>query len=233
MFFGTDIHCHILPGIDDGSPDAKTSVELVGRMSSWGFDRIIASPHVTYGTFPNTRETVGAAMRELTEALGDAAGTPVIEHSAENRIDELFMQNLENNTLMALPDNYLLIENSFIQEPWNLDQLVFDLLVKGYKPILAHPERYAYYYGKKDRYKALHLAGLMFQINVLSLAGAYGGAEKKVAEHLIGEGLVDFVGTDLHRVRHADAIDAYLASKDYARHRAALENRIFNDKISD
>ncbi|MDO4320716.1 MAG: hypothetical protein Q4C34_09090 [Bacteroidales bacterium] len=233
LFFGTDIHCHILPGIDDGSPDVKTSVELVGRMIPWGIGRIIASPHVTYGTFPNTPEIADAAMHELHDALQNVPDAPVISHSAENRIDELFMQNLENNTLMTLPDNYLLIENSFIQEPWNLDQMVFDLLVKGYKPIMAHPERYAYYYGKKDRYKDLHNAGLLFQINLLSLAGAYGVAEKKIAEYLIDESLVDFVGTDLHRVRHADAIDSYLASKDYVRHRTALDGRVLNDSLSD
>lgn len=231
LFFTTDIHCHILPGIDDGSPDVDTSVELVGRMAEWGIKRIIASPHVTYGTFPNTVETVGAALSLLEGALAGVPDAPVISHSAENRIDDLLMRNIAEDTLMAMPGNYLLIENSFMQEPWNLDQLVFDLQVKGFRPVLAHPERYSYYYGKKSRYNALHAAGLLFQINLLSLAGAYGGAEKRFAEYLIGEGLVDFVGSDLHRQRHADAIDSYLASKDYLRHRAALDGRIHNDEI--
>lgn len=231
LFFATDIHCHVLPGIDDGSPDVATSVELVQRMMEWGIKRIIASPHVTYGTFLNTPQIADEAMDTLRAALASLPDAPALSHSAENRIDDLFMQNLSQDTLMPLPDNYLLIENSFMQEPWNLDQLVFDLQVKGFKPVLAHPERYPYYYGKKDRYRALHNAGLLFQINLLSLADAYKGAEKKIAEHLISEGLVDFVGTDLHRARHADAIDAYLASKDYIRHRAALEGRIFNDNL--
>ncbi len=114
-----------------------------------------------------------------------------------------------------MPNNYLLVENSFIQEPWNLDQLLFDLKVKGYKPILAHPERYMYYYLKKDRYKTIHNTGTKLQINILSIAGHYGKDEKRIAFELIEKGLVDFIGTDLHNHRHADAIEEFLASKDY------------------
>ena len=229
LFFNTDIHCHIIPGIDDGSPDVNTSVELVGRMAKWGLRRIIASPHVTFGTFPNTRATV--PLEELRKALADVSGSPEILHSAEYRIDDLLVKQLDEGNPMTLPQNYILIENAFMQEPWNLDQLVFDLHVKGYRPLLAHPERYSYYYNRKARYKQLHDAGLLFQCNVLSLAGAYGPAEKHIAEVLIKEDLVDFLGTDLHRVKHADVIDEYLASKDYLKHRGALQGRIFNDSL--
>lgn len=232
LFFSTDVHCHIIPGIDDGSPDAATSVELIERMAGWGVKRIVASPHVTFGTFPNTPETVAAARRELEEAMKAASkDLPKIENWAEYRIDDLFLEHLKADGLMTRPGGFVLIENSFMQEPWNLDQLVFDLQVKGLRPVLAHPERYSYYYNRRDRYRALHDAGLLFQCNVLSLADAYGGMEKAIAEQLISDGLVDFLGTDLHRRRHADAIDAYLASKDYLKHRKALEGRLLNDTI--
>ncbi len=231
LFFETDIHCHVLPGIDDGSPDVDTSVSLIERMQSWGINRIIASPHVTYGTFENTPATADEAMVALQAALDAKGNTIKLSHSAENRIDDLLLKNLADGTLMTLPGNYLLIENSFIQEPWIIDQLVFDLQIKGFRPILAHPERYSYYYGNKDRYKKLHEQGLLFQINLLSLAGQYGRDEKYFAEYLIEQKLVDFVGTDLHCVTHADTIDSYLESKDYLRHRDALAGHIFNDKI--
>lgn len=231
LFFHTDVHCHIIPGIDDGSPDAAKSVELLERMSQWGITRVVASPHVTYGTFPNTAETIAAARGKLAAAMEGRDDLPEVDNWAEYRIDDLLMKNLEADTAIRRPDGTILIENSFMQEPWNLDQLVFDLQVKGFRPVLAHPERYAYYYNKKDRYRALHDAGLLFQSNLLSLAGAYGGAEKKIAEQLIEAGLVDFLGSDLHRRRHADAIDQYLASKDYLRHRAALDGRLLNDAL--
>lgn len=232
LWFKTDIHCHIVPGVDDGSPDAATSVELLERMRRLGIERVIASPHVTQLTFENSPDTIARAMTDLRSAMADKGLNMPVSNSAEYRIDELFNTQLEQGILMPLPDNYLLIENSFIQEPWNLDQLLFDLQVKGYKPILAHPERYPYYYNKRQRYKALHEAGARFQINVLSLAGAYGKAEKQVAEYLIEKGMVDFCGTDLHRHRHIDAIETYLRTKDAKNHSKALAPVILNDTLS-
>ena len=216
LFFSTDIHCHVIPGIDDGSPDSTTSVELIERMQTWGINRIIASPHVTMGTFENTPATIGPALSDLKNALSANDNNIEISHSAEYRIDENFIKQLEEGNIVSLPNNYLLVENSFIQEPWGIDQILFDLKVKGYIPILAHPERYAYYYGnKRSRYDELHNTGTMFQVNLLSLAGYYGGNERKWAEYLLEKGYVDFVGTDLHNHRHADCIEKFLSSKDY------------------
>lgn len=231
LFFKTDIHCHVLPGIDDGSPDASTSADLIEKMQEWGIERIIASPHVTDQVFPNTMVTADAAMAELQAELDKRGNSIKLSHSAENRIDDLFIKNLNDNTLMTLPGNRVLVENSFMLEPWNLDQLLFELQVKGLRPILVHPERYSYYYGKKDRYTTLHNGGTAFQVNVLSLAGHYGRDEKRFAEYLIEKGLVDYLGTDLHREAHVASISHYLASKDYLRHREALSGKIQNDLI--
>ncbi|MEZ3520151.1 MAG: hypothetical protein K1V78_01430 [Muribaculaceae bacterium] len=228
--FKTDIHCHLVPGVDDGSPDAATSAELIERMQRWGIERIIASPHVTQYTFENTPDILDPALEELQEELRRRGNAIVMERSAEYRIDEFFLKQMEAKALTPYPNSYLLIENSFMQEPWNLDQLIFDLQVRGFRPVLAHPERYTYYYGKPSRYKELHDAGLMFQINLLSLAGNYGKAEKKMAEKLLEDGMVDFIGTDLHNSRHAAVIDEYLMSKDAEKHFAMLESVIQNDK---
>ncbi|MCM1065953.1 MAG: hypothetical protein NC418_00075 [Muribaculaceae bacterium] len=231
LCFATDIHCHVVPGVDDGSPDAATSADLIEQMQAWGIKRIIASPHVTQSTFENDHSTIDPAMEALRAELARRGNSIDVSHSAEYRIDELFMNRLEKGDIMPLPAGHLLIENSFMVEPWNLDQLVFDLQVRGYKPILAHPERYSYYYGKKDRYKELHRAGLMFQINLLSLASAYGKAERKIAEYLIAEGLVDFIGTDIHRQSHIDAINAYLTTREAHADMAALSQVVKNDKV--
>ena len=213
LWFATDIHCHIIPGIDDGSPSAEKSVELVENMQAWGIERIFASPHVTQGSFPNTPETIAAARKKLQDAL-DAKGNPLqLDNSAEYRLDDL------------------LVEAAFIQEPMGFDNLLFELQVSGFRPILVHPERYYYYYSDPDRYRAIHNAGVEFQINLLSLSGYYGKDEKRIAEKLIDMGLVDYVGTDLHGRRHVDSINAYLGSRDFRRHRAALENVIKNDTI--
>lgn len=232
LCFKTDIHCHLVPGVDDGSPDAVTSADLIERMQGWGIERIIASPHVTDVTFPNNPATIEAAMGKLREELSRRGNDIKIDHSAEYRIDDLFYNILEGkDSLMLLPDNYILIENSFMQEPGNLAQLIFDLQVKGLRPILVHPERYNYYYTKKNRYSELHNAGTLFQINLLSLAKAYGKTECKIAEYLLKEGMVDFVGTDLHNASHADAIDSYLRTSDARAHMADLAHVILNDKV--
>lgn len=231
LFFATDIHCHILPGIDDGSPDVATSEELLQRMTSWGIKRIFASPHVAFDTFENTPSSMDGALAQLNDRVAGKYPGVYIGRSAEYRLDDLFADNFSKGLLMPLPGNLLLVENSFVQEPWNLDQLLFDIKVKGYKPILAHPERYHYYYMNKARYDKIHAAGTFFQINVLSLAGYYGKDEKRMAEYLIDKGMVDYIGTDLHNHRHGDAIESYLASKDYLRHRKALESVVRNDSI--
>ncbi len=229
LFFHTDIHSHIIPGIDDGSPSADISAELVKRMKSWGLTRIIATPHVTESTFENTPQTMGAAMDELKAEL-NAQGIEIdLSHSAEYRLDDLFNREFANGNIVPYPNGFILVENSFIQEPWGLDETLFDLKVKGYNPILAHPERYMYYHSKKERYKKLHNDGTLFQVNLLSLAGHYGRDVRRAAESLIKNQMVDFIGTDLHNERHADAIEAYLASKDYVRDSAALKGVILND----
>lgn len=229
LCFNTDIHCHIVPGIDDGSPDVNTSIELIERMQSWGITRIIATPHVTQASFENTPETMSQALNLLKEELRTRGNNIDISHSAEYRIDELFLKHLGENIIVPMPNNYILVENSFIQEPWNLDQILFDLKVKGYKPILAHPERYMYYYAKRERYNTIHNTGTKLQINLLSLAGHYGKDEKRIAMELIEKGLVDFIGTDLHNHRHADAIEAFLSSKEYRKIKDRLP--LLNDSI--
>lgn len=210
LCFNTDIHCHVVPGIDDGAKTAESAVDLIERMQGWGIERIIASPHVTQEIFENDRTTIEPALEALHAELRRRGNHIEVLHSAEYRIDGLLSQRLEDNDIMPYPNDYILIENSFLQEPWNIDQLVFDLQVRGLKPVLAHPERYSYYHYHPERYRQLHDAGLALQINLLSLAGYYGTAEQKMARTLIRDGLVSFIGTDLHNTRHADSIDAYL-----------------------
>ena len=231
LCFSTDIHCHLVPGVDDGSPDAPTSADLIERMQAWGIRRILTSPHVTQYTFENDHSTIDPAMAQLHAELQKRGNDIPIANHAEYRIDGLFQERLEKGDIMALPDNWLLIENSFMQEPWNLDQLVFDLQVRGFKPILAHPERYAYYSTKKERFDELHNAGLCFQINLLSLAGNYGKAERKMAEYLLDKGYVDFIGSDLHRKSHTECIDAYLLTSQAQSDMDKLARTVQNDRF--
>jgi tyrosine-protein phosphatase YwqE len=215
----TDIHCHLVPGVDDGSQSVELSVEILERMHAMGFKRFMLSPHSTQDTFENTPETIAAPFASLQKAVAER-GLPIeLSHHFEYRLDEYFLQQLAAGNIKPLPRNFLLIENSFAMEPWNLESMVFDLRVKGYVPILAHPERYLYYSrNHRERYAQLHDKGLLFQINLLSLAGHYGKQDKQTAEWLLEKGMVDFLGSDVHRMSHIESIEAYLASRDFAKH---------------
>lgn len=228
--YSTDVHCHIVPGVDDGSPDPTVSAELIERMKSWGIRTIIATPHVTQDTFENTPETLDPAFDKLCDEIRRRDIEISISMSAEYRIDDFFRHQLEAGNVTTMPNNLILVENSYLQEPWNLDQFLYDLKLKGLRPILAHPERYLYY-GRTNpgRYEQIHRSGTFLQINLLSLAGYYGKEEKKTAERLIEEELVDFVGTDLHHHRHADKIEEYLHSKAFRKIAPALAN-VMNDR---
>lgn len=226
LFFATDIHCHILPGIDDGAPDADYGAELVMRMSAWGLSRIIATPHVVGEVYENTPESISAALTRLQESM-HAKGIPTtVQSAAEHRLDDLFSRNIIADTLISHPGKHVLIENSFMQEARDIDSIVIRLTNRGYIPIMAHPERFVYYHSANlKRYFELHRLGVRFQVNLLSIAGRYGSEPRHVAERLIEAGIVDFFGTDVHRHEHCDAIEAFLSSRNYYKLLNAIKKR--------
>lgn len=218
FFWHTDIHSHICPGIDDGSPNVERSVRLVEGMADMGITRMIVTPHVTDEVFPNTPDILAESYMQLVDAVEQAGIDMKFNYSAEYRIDDLFFHFLENDMLRPLPGNYILVENSWLQERLDLSSVMFDLQNEhGLRPILAHPERYTYYHHDRERYEKLHASGVMFQVNLLSLSGYYGRDCRQVAEWLLQKDMVDFVGSDLHRSAHLEAIHGYLNSKDFAR----------------
>ena len=226
LFFATDIHCHILPGIDDGAPDADYGAELVMRMSAWGLSRIIATPHVVGEVYENTPESISAALTRLQESM-HAKGIPTtVQSAAEHRLDDLFSRNIIADPLISHPGKHVLIENSFMQEARDIDSIVIRLTNRGYIPIMAHPERFVYYHSANlKRYFELHRLGVRFQVNLLSIAGRYGSEPRHVAERLIEAGIVDFFGTDVHRHEHCDAIEAFLSSRNYDKLLNAIKKR--------
>lgn len=230
LFYDTEVHCHILPGIDDGSPDVETSVALVQQLKNWGIQRIITTSHVTESTFENTPESIQQAYKMLRKALDDRDIEIEIKTSAEYRMDEYFLKQLQGGTIMSFPGNYLLIENSFFQPFWELRELVFDLQLKGYTPMLAHPERYVYYHKTPQIYKELHDQGLLFQVNLLSLAGYYNPDVKEMAWKLLDNGMVDLIGSDMHHMQHAAHITKFIGSKEYEKLKQKAGN-ILNNRI--
>lgn len=231
LFWHTDIHSHVCPGIDDGARSPEMSVQLVRGMEELGFTRMIATPHVTDESFPNTPLTIAEAYLSLCEQCKKADLKMQFSCSAEYRIDDLLFDMLKEGSVRPIPGGYLLVENSWFQEPFNLEGFFFDLRNEhALKPIMAHPERYRYYQRNRERLQLLHSRGALIQINILSLAGHYGKAEKQTAEWLLAHDMVSFIGSDLHRTAHLDAIRNYLCSRDY-RKLEAKAHLILNDSI--
>ena len=232
----TDIHCHVLPGIDDGAKTVEDGADLVEMLGELGVEKILASPHVTDEVFPNTSAIIENALAELRGEL-KARGIGIgVSAGAENRIDDLMLTNLEKGTLRPMADDYVLIECPWINEPFGLDVLVKKLVEKhGLKPVLAHPERYPYYLKRPSAYDELRRMGIRFQVNLLSLSGHYGSEIRRMAEEMLDRHMVEFIGSDVHHRHHIESIRRYLASRDYRilqRNAASLLNdTLFYDKI--
>jgi tyrosine-protein phosphatase YwqE len=204
---GTDMHSHLLPGIDDGSPDDATSLMLMKGLQQLGYRRFITTPHIMWDVHQNDATIIGNAHKQLELALQqDGLNTP-IRAAAEYFLDDHFDRLLEQNVpLLTIKDNWVLVEFSFIAPPRNLKETLFELQIKGYKPILAHPERYSYLVSNKEMYDELKEAGCHFQLNLLSLTGYYGKGTNDLAHYLIKKKYINLLGTDLHHERHLDAL---------------------------
>lgn len=227
----TDIHNHVVPGVDDGSPDVETSMQLIEHLHNWGIQRIFASPHSTQDTFENTPQSIAEPVAKLTEALQDSSLNIEFHHHFEYRLDKFFIKQFEEGNILCLPGKYLLVENSFSVEPYGLETLLFNIREKGYTPIMAHPERYRYYSeSHRHRYEELHEYGLFYQVNLPSLAGHYGHTAREMALYLLEKGWAQFVGTDLHRMSHVESIEHYLRSSNFKKDLKYLE-RLQNDTI--
>lgn len=204
----TDIHSHILPGIDDGSSNIETSLLLVEGLMKLGVSHSIATPHIIGDLYRNNYDTINNALTALRNALEEKQLKFKINAAAEYMLDAYFLELLQKKIpLLTLKNNLILTEFSYAERPFNVEKIVFAVITEGYQPILAHPERYAYYHNDYKQYHHLADLGFLLQVNLLSLTGYYGKAVAKAAAYIIKNKLVSFTGTDLHHLRHLDALN--------------------------
>ena len=198
-----DIHSHLLPGIDDGAKDIDTSIALILKMASYGIKNFITTPHVLGSVYPNSTAVIKEKLTVVQKELEKREIKGIsIQAAAEYMLDEEFSALLEQKDILVLKDNYILVEMSYFSAPINLYELLFKIQLKGYKPVLAHPERYNFYHSDFKSYYKLKQAGCLFQLNLLSLTDQYGKGVQKISEKLLKENLYDFVGTDTHHQNH-------------------------------
>ena len=198
-----DIHSHLLPGIDDGAKNIDNTIELISKMYSYGIKNFVTTPHVLGDVYPNSTELINLKLEEVDKELRKRGMTDIsFRAAAEYMLDEQFLERLERDDILTIKDNYILVEMSYFNAPFNLFDVLFQIQLKGYKPILAHPERYNFYHSNFESYYKLKKAGCVFQLNLLSLTEQYGKNVQKITQKLLKENLYDFVGTDTHHLNH-------------------------------
>ena len=230
-----DIHNHLLPGIDDGAATVDEAVAMVQQFSEFGIKQLIATPHIMNDYYPNTPETIGAALESLKKGLTSAGLTDVkISAAAEYMLDQSFLELLEKNTLLCLQGKFVLVEMSYFQPPINLNEILFQLQTRNYKPVLAHPERYSFFHSRSfQKYEELKDRGCFFQINLLSLTGHYGKNIQEIAHELVKRNMIDFIGTDTHQMRHLEKISSIQVTPESLQLlQPILERTAFTFKIS-
>lgn len=194
MFQGaTDRHSHILPGVDDGVKTIEDTLQILQYGELLGVRNWWCTPHVMEDC-PNTTEDLKARF----DALCEAYGGPIRLHlAAEYMLDTVFDQRLKDRDLLTMEDDMLLVEASVMAEPYDLPGKLREIMSAGYRPLLAHPERYRYL-GEKD-FEKLHEMGVLFQLNLASVTGYYGDTAKRKAEFILKKGWYMTAGSDCHR----------------------------------
>lgn len=198
-----DMHSHLIPGIDDGAQTMEQSLDLVRRLQSLGFQRLITTPHIMSDAFRNTPEIILGGLEKLKAALKENDIAVEIEAAAEYYLDEAFIELVEKGELLTFggEKRYVLYETSLVSKPLSLKDTIFQMKTRGYTPVLAHPERYQYFWDLEDLtpIRSLRSRGTLFQVNLTSFAGTRGRRAARIAKEMAKEGLIDFIGTDLHR----------------------------------
>lgn len=211
-----DMHSHLIPGIDDGSKTMEESLELIRRLAGYGLRKIITTPHIMYEYYRNTPEIIGMGLEDLRKAVRNEGIEIEIEAAAEYYMDEIFLEKIiAGEKILSFGDNYVLVETGFINKPQMLFDILFQLEMAGYKPILAHPERYQYLIEDKKLFEDLVDRNIILQVNLLSLTGFYSKQVKDFADMMLERGVIRFLGTDCHNVRYLDMLETLPKHKHY------------------
>jgi len=229
LLSSVDLHSHLIPGIDDGAKDLETSLLLIKELKALGYKKLITTPHIS-DMFPNSSRTILEGYRILKEELSKQNIQIELEIGAEYYADEQFEILLESNDILSFgKERYLLFELSYFTPPQDIDNLIYDIKLKGYTPVLAHPERYLYWHLDFNKYRELKEMGTLFQINLNSTVGYYNKDIQHIAEELITQSLVDFIGSDTHHMTHITSLKRSLNQALYKK--IFKYNTILNDTL--
>jgi tyrosine-protein phosphatase YwqE len=211
----TDIHSHFIPGIDDGSRSMEESLRLLKGMEALGYEKVITTPHIMFDAYKNTPKIIKEGLSALRTAAKSEGIKIEIEAAAEYYLDEGFYDHLHSSDVMSIGGKYLLFETSYVSKPLQLEEMIFEIGAAGYTPLMAHPERYRYIKEPLKEYGRLKELGVMFQVNLNSLIGHYGRSAHYLADFLNKEGMIDFLGSDVHHKKQVETLTDVFCSDAY------------------
>jgi tyrosine-protein phosphatase YwqE len=204
----TELHSHLLPGIDDGVQTLQESLDVLKELSMLGYKKVITTPHIMVDYYKNNPENILPLLEQVRTALTEHNIPIELQAAAEYMVDDALQEKIDAGNLLTFGANYVLIEMPFLEPAPNFKEIVFALNINGYKPVLAHPERYMYYAMNTE---------MLFQVNINSLIGYYSPQAQKASEYLIEHKMVSMIGSDTHGMRHISFLQNALNSKNYQR----------------
>ncbi len=225
-----DLHSHLIPGIDDGSQSMEESLILLQGMEALGYEKIITTPHIMADAYRNTPEIINEGLSALREAAVKEGLSMEIEAAAEYYLDDGFEDLLNKGQMMTLKGEYLLFETSYFAKPIQLEEMIFAITSSGYKPLMAHPERYRYVRDPLKEYSRFKELGVLFQVNLNSFGGHYGKDAKQKADFLAKEGMIDFLGSDVHHKKQVETLNGVFQSDAYRK--LYQNNTIRNEELA-
>lgn len=221
---GVDVHSHLIPGIDDGAKTIEESLNLLAEFEALGYKKVITTPHVMSDYYRNTPEIILSGLEEVRKAKTERGLKIEIDAAAEYNLDADFAPKIEAKELLTFGDNYVLFELPFLSEPPMFNDIVWKLQMGGYKPVLAHVERYGYWHNQWEKIASLKDRGVYIQLNINSLTGHYGPDVKGIGEKLIENDMVDLLGSDCHNLNHIGLLQR-------ARQKPSLHKLLQSDKL--
>lgn len=210
------MHSHLLAGLDDGVKSHEEAVQLIKHFYQLGYSKVITTPHIMSDYYRNEPEQIISKAVELNTILQEYEIPVIVEAAAEYYLDENLISKLNaHEKLLTFGDNYLLFETNFFSEPYHLNDFIFNAITQGYKPVLAHPERYQYM--SMEKAEELRNRGVLLQLNIPSLVGYYGKPIERMAVKLIEAGWVDLLGSDCHNLLQFKALEDAFQNKNFKR----------------
>ena len=175
-------------------------MQLIRGLMDLGYQKFITTPHIYRGSYNNSRATILPALEKLQASLKSNRISVSIDAAAEYFFDEFFIEQVSQKQLLTFGDNYVLFELGFSVRPVMVEEIIFQMNVAGYKPVLAHPERYSFFHDRKlIELEKLKNTGVLFQLNLMSLSNQYGNRARDIARELIDQNMIEFAGSDIHR----------------------------------